>query len=41
MICNDYEFELLRQKTGLSEADILARSEALIVTRGEHGSLGA
>jgi len=38
VICNDYEFELIRQKTGLEEADILAASEALIVTRGEHGS---
>ncbi len=38
VICNDYEFELLRQKTGLEERDILVRSEALIVTRGEHGS---
>jgi adenosine kinase len=38
VICNDYEYELLKQKTGLMEADILAKSEALIVTRGEHGS---
>ena len=38
VICNDYEFELLKQKTGLDEAAILAHSEALIVTRGEHGS---
>ena len=38
VICNDYEFELLRQKTGLGEAAILADSEALIVTRGENGS---
>ena len=38
VICNDYEFELLKQKTGLGEADILAGSEALIVTRGEDGS---
>jgi adenosine kinase len=37
VICNDYEFELLRQKTGLGETDILRESEALIVTRGEHG----
>jgi adenosine kinase len=37
VICNDYEFELLRQKTGLDEADILEKSEALIVTRGEQG----
>ena len=41
VICNDYEFELLRQKTGLGEAEILERSEALVVTRGEHGSLGS
>jgi adenosine kinase len=38
VICNDYEFEMLRQKTELTEQDILAQSEALIVTRGEHGS---
>ncbi len=37
LICNDYEFELLRQKSGLSEEEILLRSEVLIVTRGEHG----
>jgi adenosine kinase len=38
LICNDYELELLRQKTGLSEADLLAQCGALVVTRGEHGS---
>ncbi|MBM3771921.1 MAG: carbohydrate kinase family protein [Acidimicrobiia bacterium] len=38
VICNDYEFELLRQKSGLDERDILATSEALVVTKGEHGS---
>src|SRR5438105_1250867 len=38
VIVNDYELELLKQKTGLAEADLLTRSEALIVTRGEHGS---
>jgi adenosine kinase len=38
VICNDYEFELLRQKTGLTDERILDGSEALIVTRGEHGS---
>jgi adenosine kinase len=38
VIVNDYELELLRQKTGLSEDDILAEAGALIVTRGEHGS---
>ena len=38
VICNDYEFELIRQKTGLDEADVLKRAEILVVTRGEHGS---
>jgi adenosine kinase len=38
LICNDYEFELIRQKTGLDEQQILERTEALIITRGEKGS---
>jgi adenosine kinase len=38
VIVNDYELELLRQKTGLSEDDILGMAETLIVTRGEQGS---
>ena len=38
VICNDYEFELFRQKTGLGEDEVLEHAEALIVTRGEHGS---
>jgi adenosine kinase len=38
VIVNDYELELLRQKTGLSENDILALAKTLIVTRGENGS---
>jgi adenosine kinase len=37
VICNDYEFELLRQKTDLGETEILKEAEALIVTRGENG----
>lgn len=37
VICNDYEFELIRQKTGKSEADILAGAELLVITKGEHG----
>jgi adenosine kinase len=37
VISNDYEFELIRQKTGLGEEDILQRSGAIVVTRGEHG----
>jgi adenosine kinase len=38
VICNDYEFEILKQKTGLDEREILSKSEALIITKGEHGS---
>jgi adenosine kinase len=38
VIVNDYELELLRQKTGLSEADILKLTETLVITRGELGS---
>jgi adenosine kinase len=38
VIVNDYELELLRQKTGLGEADVLTLAKALVVTRGEHGS---
>ena len=38
VIVNDYEMELLRQKTGKSEPDLLRAARALIVTRGEKGS---
>jgi adenosine kinase len=38
VIVNDYELELLRQKTGLGEQEILGVAETLIVTRGEAGS---
>ena len=37
VICNDYEFELIRQKTGLDEDSILEQAAALIITRGENG----
>jgi len=37
VIANDYEFELIRQKTGMDEEAILERSGALVVTRGERG----
>ena len=35
---NDYEFEMLMDRTGLTLPDIASRLEALIVTRGEKGS---
>ena len=37
VICNDYEFELTRQKTGMGEAEVLRVARVLIITRGEHG----
>jgi adenosine kinase len=38
VIVNDYELELLRQKTSRSEGDLVREAGALIVTRGERGS---
>jgi len=38
VICNDYELELIREKTGFGEKEILARAGSLVVTRGEKGS---
>ena len=35
---NDYEIELLMERTGLSLQDMASRLEALVVTRGEQGS---
>jgi adenosine kinase len=37
VICNDYEFELIRQKTELGEDGILREATALLITRGEEG----
>ena len=37
VIVNDYELELLRQKTGMDEEDLQRQAELLVVTRGEHG----
>lgn len=36
--CNDYEIELLMDRTGLTLPDMASRLEALIVTRGDKGS---
>jgi adenosine kinase len=38
VIANDYEMELIRQKTGMNEDEVLGVAETLIVTRGENGS---
>ena len=38
LVCNDYEYELLKQKTGFDDQAILHKTETLIITKGEHGS---
>ena len=38
MIVNDYEAELVQERTGLSPAEIASRCQAYIVTRGAQGS---
>jgi adenosine kinase len=38
LISNDYEFEIIREKTGMDEAAMLANARALVVTKGEHGA---
>jgi adenosine kinase len=38
LICNDYEFELIRQKTAMGEKEVLDQAGTLIVTKGEKGS---
>jgi adenosine kinase len=38
VICNDYEIEVIREKTGLGVDDLLKTCTAVVVTRGEHGS---
>ncbi len=38
IVLNDYEFQLLQERTRLSGDEIAQRVEALIVTRGPHGS---
>lgn len=37
VIVNDYELELVRQKTGMGEQEILASAPLLVVTKGEKG----
>jgi adenosine kinase len=38
LIVNDYELELLKQKTEFTDLDLLEQVQAVIVTRGEAGS---
>jgi adenosine kinase len=38
LFCNEYEYELIRKKTGLTPEDILAKVKVLVVTLGEKGA---
>jgi adenosine kinase len=38
LAANDYEFEMVMDRTGLTLADIAGRLDALIITRGDKGS---
>jgi adenosine kinase len=38
LAANDYEFEMVMDRTGLTLADIAGRLDALVITRGEKGS---
>ncbi len=35
---NDYEWHLMQERTGLTPEEVAARVEALVITRGAHGS---
>lgn len=37
VICNNYEWDLLSEKTGMKEKDVLKHTEYLVVTHGEGG----
>lgn len=39
LIVNDYEFEMVKKQTGLTEIDIQRMVETLVITRGEKGSV--
>jgi adenosine kinase len=39
VIVNDYEWQLMHERTGLSEQQVAQRVQALIVTKGDEGSI--
>lgn len=38
LMVNDYEFELIKKQTGMSESEILAGLRFMVITRGEDGA---
>jgi adenosine kinase len=39
VVANDYEYELIKNKTGLSPQDIAQHAGMVVITKGEHGSV--
>ena len=39
LVANDYEFQLIRERTGMSKEAVAAELEALVITQGGDGSL--
>ena len=38
LVANDYEFQLIRERTGMDHAEVASQLEALIITKGGEGS---
>jgi len=38
LVANDYEFQLIQERTGMSEQQVASQLEALVITRGGEGS---
>jgi adenosine kinase len=39
VVANDYEYELIKDKTGLDQHDMLDYAEMVVTTKGKHGSV--
>ncbi len=39
LIINDYEYEMIKKQTGLTDDDLQKKVETIIITQGERGSL--
>ena len=39
VIANDYEYEMIRNKTSLTARDMLSQDRIIIITKGEYGSV--
>ncbi len=39
VVANDYEYELIKDKAGMDQRDILQHAEMVVTTKGKHGSV--